>query len=86
MVMGSNPSHCKGDDRPVEQVSWEDCQEFCRKEAGCRVGRVFETHRHAPLRVLAGAGAPGKMGLVQDWVTVGAPGTSVPRGLGPSGD
>ena len=30
-VMGSNPSNCKGDDLPVEQVSWEDCQEFVRK-------------------------------------------------------
>ena len=28
-VMGSNPSYFKGDlDRPVEQVSWEKCQEF----------------------------------------------------------
>ena len=27
-VMGSNPSHFKGDDLPVEQVSWDDIQEF----------------------------------------------------------
>jgi uncharacterized protein (TIGR02996 family) len=30
-VMGSNPSNFKGDDRPVEQVSWDDCQDFCAK-------------------------------------------------------
>ena len=30
-VMGNNPSHFKGADRPVEQVSWNDCQEFIRK-------------------------------------------------------
>ncbi|MEM7511695.1 MAG: SUMF1/EgtB/PvdO family nonheme iron enzyme [Bacteroidota bacterium] len=31
-VMGENPSHFKGDlQRPVEQVSWEDCQQFIKK-------------------------------------------------------
>jgi uncharacterized protein (TIGR02996 family) len=30
-VIGSNPSQFQGDDLPVEQVSWEDCQEFCQK-------------------------------------------------------
>lgn len=30
-VMGSNPSHWQGDDLPVEQVSWNDCQDFIRK-------------------------------------------------------
>lgn len=27
-VMGSNPSHFKGDNLPVESVSWNDCQDF----------------------------------------------------------
>jgi formylglycine-generating enzyme required for sulfatase activity/serine/threonine protein kinase len=27
-VMGTNPSHFQGDDLPVEQVSWSDCQAF----------------------------------------------------------
>ena len=27
-VMGSNPSRFKGDNRPVEHVSWDDCQLF----------------------------------------------------------
>ncbi len=30
-VMGSNPSNFKGSKRPVEQVSWEDCQQFITK-------------------------------------------------------
>ncbi len=30
-VMGSNPSNFKGEDRPVENVSWEDCKAFISK-------------------------------------------------------
>lgn len=30
-VMGSNPSKFKGDNLPVERVSWNDCQDFIRK-------------------------------------------------------
>lgn len=30
-VMGSNPSSFKGNDLPVEEVSWNDCQTFLRK-------------------------------------------------------
>ncbi len=30
-VMGSNPSNWKGDDLPVERVSWDDCREFIGK-------------------------------------------------------
>ena len=30
-VMGSNPSHFKGDNLPVEEVSWNDCQTFISK-------------------------------------------------------
>ncbi|MDE5574441.1 MAG: SUMF1/EgtB/PvdO family nonheme iron enzyme [Bacteroidales bacterium] len=30
-VMGTEPSYYKGDNLPVEKVSWEEAQEFCRK-------------------------------------------------------
>jgi len=36
VVMGSNPSHFRGPNRPVEEVTWYDCQRFtvalCKKE------------------------------------------------------
>ena len=31
VVMGTNPSHFKGVNKPVECVSWNDCQEFIKK-------------------------------------------------------
>lgn len=30
-VMSDNPSHFKGDDLPVERVSWDECEEFIRR-------------------------------------------------------
>jgi formylglycine-generating enzyme required for sulfatase activity len=32
-LMGTDPSRFPGDDRPVESVSWDDCQEFCARLA-----------------------------------------------------
>lgn len=32
-IMGTNPSEFKGDDLPVEMVSWYDCLEYCNKRS-----------------------------------------------------
>jgi formylglycine-generating enzyme required for sulfatase activity len=37
-VMGNNPSHYQTPDRPVEQVSWDDCQGFLDKLNGLAPG------------------------------------------------
>ena len=36
--MGSNPSQFRGDTFPVENVSWNDCQEFIKKMNNLHVG------------------------------------------------
>ena len=47
-VMGSNPSNIKGDNLPVEHVSWNDAMEFCRKltERERAAGRTPEGHTY----------------------------------------
>jgi len=45
-VMGSNPSRFKGDNLPVEQVSWNDVQEFLRK-----LNQITGKHYRLPTEV-----------------------------------
>jgi formylglycine-generating enzyme len=54
-VMGNNPSRFKGDDLPVEQVSWEDCQEFLCKLSG-RDGRSYRLPTEAEWEFACRAG------------------------------
>ena len=55
-VMGSNPSDNKaGNDYPVENVSWEDCQEFIRK-LNARTGLKFRLPTEAEWEYAARGG------------------------------
>ncbi|MDX1906389.1 MAG: formylglycine-generating enzyme family protein [Bacteroidia bacterium] len=55
-VMGNNPSEFKGEDLPVENVSWGDCQEFIRK-LNTKTGMQFRLPTEAEWEYAAGGGA-----------------------------
>ena len=54
-VMGSNPSDFKGDNLPVETVSWDDCQEFISKLKGL-TGKKFRLPTEAEWEYAARGG------------------------------
>ena len=54
-VMGSNPSHWKGDNLPVENVSWNDCQTFLLK-LNAMTGKTFRLPTEAEWEFAARGG------------------------------
>ena len=54
-VMGTNPSHFRGRDLPVEMVSWDDALEFCKK-ASERTGKTVRLPTEAEWEYACRAG------------------------------
>src|SRR5262249_11255020 len=54
-VMGYNLSRFKGENRPVDGVSWEDCQEFCMKLSKLE-GKVYRLPTEAEWEFACRAG------------------------------
>ena len=54
-VMGSNPSYHKGNNRPVEHVSWDDCQVFI-KRLNAATGKKFRLPTEAEWEFAARGG------------------------------
>ena len=58
-VMGKNPSHFKDAKKPVETVSWEDCQNFIKK-LNRRIGLKFRLPTEAEWEFAARGGVKSK--------------------------
>ena len=54
-IMGNNPSNFKGEKRPVEQVSWDDAVEFCKKLSQ-RTGKTYRLPSEAEWEYACRAG------------------------------
>ncbi|MBI4749436.1 MAG: SUMF1/EgtB/PvdO family nonheme iron enzyme [Acidobacteria bacterium] len=60
-VMGSNPSYFKGENLPVETVSWDDCQDFIKKLNGKGEG-AYRLPTEAEWEYACRAGTTGDFG------------------------
>ena len=55
-VTGNNPSHFKGDRKPVEQVSWNEAKDFVRR-LSAKTGKIYRLLSEAEWEYVARAGS-----------------------------
>ena len=60
IVMGTNPSYFKGDDLPVENVSWYDCKQFINKLNVMEGNNVYRLPTEAEWEYACRAGSESK--------------------------
>ena len=72
-VMGNNPSRFKdcGDDCPVENISWDDAQQFATKLSQ-KTGKTYRLPTEAEWEYAARAGGKGQWGFGDDESQLGA--------------
>ncbi|MCX7050179.1 MAG: SUMF1/EgtB/PvdO family nonheme iron enzyme [Candidatus Sumerlaeota bacterium] len=59
VIMGKNPSHFKGADKPVENVPWDDAMDFCKK-LSAKTGRTYALPTEAQWEYACRAGSSSK--------------------------
>jgi formylglycine-generating enzyme required for sulfatase activity len=64
-VMGTNPSYFKGANLPVEQVSWDDAVEFCKKLSQ-KEGKTYRLPTEAEWEYACRAGTTTKFSFGDD--------------------
>jgi formylglycine-generating enzyme required for sulfatase activity len=82
-VMMTDPSYFKGDNNPVEQVSWDEVQQFLRRLNARKDGYRYRLPTEAEWEYAARAGAAGMHGGAIDqvaWYADNSGGTTHPVG------
>jgi formylglycine-generating enzyme required for sulfatase activity len=81
-VMGNNPSHLKGDDLPVEQVSWNDAQKFILKLNRMNDGYTYRLPTESEWEYACRSGNTEDQASIFDEMEIQQVGTTSPNTFG----